>query len=94
VKLKMMPAEVITASTINPAFSLQLDDQVGTLHVGKRADFVALDLPSWEAVGYSFGGNPVAMTVKDGEPLVANVSEQYPDPFLAHGAADDQVAAD
>jgi imidazolonepropionase len=81
VKLKLSAAEAITASTINPAFSLQLDADVGTLHPGKRADLVALDLPSWRAVGYAFGGNPVAMTIKNGIPLVANIREREPDLF-------------
>jgi imidazolonepropionase len=78
-QMKMAPEEVITAATINPAFSLQLDGEVGTLHVGKRADLAVLDLPSWRGVGYAFGGNPVVMTVKDGVPVVANVQEQHPD---------------
>ncbi|GDY02560.1 imidazolonepropionase [Planctomycetota bacterium] len=81
VKLKLSPAEAIIASTINPAFSLQLDSEVGTLHPGKRADFVALDLPSWRGVGYAFGGNPVAITVKNGVPMVANINERDPDLF-------------
>jgi imidazolonepropionase len=76
-QMKMSPEECIVAATINPAFSLQLDDQVGTLHPGKRADLTVLDLPGWRGVGYAFGGNPVMMTVVDGEPLVANVSEQH-----------------
>ncbi len=78
-QMKMTAEEVITAATINPAFSLQLDAEVGTLHPGKRADLCVLDLPSWRAAGYALGGNPVAMTVKDGVPLVANVSERDPD---------------
>lgn len=81
VKLKLSAAEAITASTINPAFSLQLDADVGTLHPGKRADLVALDLPSWRAIGYAFGGNPVAMTIKNGIPLLANIREREPDLF-------------
>jgi imidazolonepropionase len=79
VKLKMTPAEAITAATINAAYSLQLDREVGSLHAGKRADFVALDLPGWQAIGYAFGGNPVVMTVKDGRPVVANSSERLPE---------------
>jgi len=67
VLLHMTPAECLCATTINPAASLGLDAEVGTLHPGKRADFVALDLPSWKGLGYVFGGNPVLMTVKDGE---------------------------
>lgn len=78
-QMKMRAEEVITASTINPAFSLQLDDELGTLHPGKRADLCVLDIPSWEAVGYAFGGNPVVMTVKDGVPVSANVQEQRPE---------------
>jgi imidazolonepropionase len=86
VQTKMSPEEVITASTINAAFSLQLDGEVGTLHPGKRADLCILDLPSWRGIGYAFGGNPVAMTVKNGVPIVANVSERDPDWFA--GGAD------
>ncbi len=67
VLLHMTPAECLCATTINPAASLGLDGEVGTLHPGKRADFVALDLPSFEGLGYVFGGNPVLLTVKDGE---------------------------
>ena len=78
-QMKMACEEVITASTINPAFSLQLDAEVGTLHPGKRADLCVLDIPSWQAIGYAFGGNPVVMTVKDGVPIVHNISEQNPD---------------
>ena len=86
VQTKMTAEEVITASTINAAFSLQLDGEVGTLHPGKRADLCILDLPSWRGIGYAFGGNPVAMTVKNGVPIVANVSERDPDWFA--GGAD------
>jgi imidazolonepropionase len=87
VQMKMTPAEVITAATVNPAFSLQLDGEVGTLHPGKRADLCVLDIPSWRAIGYAMGGNPVAMTVKDGMPIVANVSERHPDWLERGGAA-------
>ncbi len=69
VLLHMGPAECIVATTINPAASLGLDADIGTLHVGKQADFVALDLPSHRALGYVFGGNPVVTTVKRGEPV-------------------------
>lgn len=79
--LHMTPEECITAATINPAASLHMDDRVGTLHPGKSADFVALDLPSYRALGYAFGGNPVALTVKAGAPVLANVREQQPDLF-------------
>lgn len=79
VKLRMTAAEALTAATINAAFSLQLDGDLGTLHDGKRADFTALALPSVEGIGYAFGGNPVAMTVVGGRPVLANVAERLPE---------------
>ncbi len=74
----MTPEECIAATTINAAFSLQLDHEIGTLHPGKRADLVALELPSYRALGYEFGGNPVALTIKDGVPVAANVHDRDP----------------
>jgi len=88
-QMKMTAEEVITAATINPAFSLQLDAEVGSLHVGKRADLCVLDIPSWRAIGYAFGGNPAVMTVVGGEPAVANISECEPDWFGAGADVDD-----
>ena len=85
-QMKMTAEEVITAATINPAFSLQLDAACGTLHPGKQADLCVLDIPSWRAVGYAFGGNPVVMTIKAGTPVTANVTETFPDWFA--GGAD------
>lgn len=72
--LKMSAPECITATTINPAASLGLDDEIGSLHDGKRADFVALDLPSHAGLGYVFGGNPNRLTVKDGRVVWSAVS--------------------
>ena len=78
-QLHMTPAECIQAVTINAAASLHLDDQVGTLHPGKRADLVALDLPSHQSLGYAFGGNPVGLTVVGGELAVVNAVNRDPD---------------
>lgn len=41
--MKMTPAESITATTINAAYSLKLGDEIGSLETGKRADFVIHD---------------------------------------------------
>ena len=80
-QMKMSFEECLVASTINAAFSLQLDHEVGTLHEGKRCDLCVLDIPSVEALGYPLGGNPVAMTIKNGVPIVANISDREPDWF-------------
>ncbi len=75
--LKMTVEECISAVTINPAVSLHLDHEVGTLHPGKRADLAVLDIETHRALGYTLGGNPVVMTVKNGALAVVNSSEQY-----------------
>lgn len=72
VHMALGPEELVHACTINPAASLGLDDEIGTLHPGKRADLVVLDVPGHRALGYVFGGNPVVMTVKDGEPAMVH----------------------
>ncbi|MCA8968893.1 MAG: imidazolonepropionase [Planctomycetes bacterium] len=69
------PQECLNAMTRNPAFSLGLDHERGTLHEGKACDFVALDLPDFELFGYEFGDNPVALTVKDGRPVALNTRD-------------------
>lgn len=71
----MSQQECLNAMTRNAANSLGVSKDIGTLHNGKAADFVALDLPSFEAFGYGFGGNPVVMTVKDGIAVVTNLLE-------------------
>jgi imidazolonepropionase len=78
VLLRMSPEESVHAATINAAAALGLDREIGSLHPGKRADLVALDLPSYTALGYVFGGNPVALTVVGGEPVAAHVREWQP----------------
>jgi imidazolonepropionase len=75
IQLKMTIEECITAVTINSAVSLHLDETVGSLHPGKRADLAVLDVDSYRALGYTLGGNPVVMTVKDGTPVAVNTSE-------------------
>ena len=53
--LKMTPAESITASTINAAYSLNRGDSIGTLEPGKAADFVIHDCDDYRELAYFFG---------------------------------------
>ena len=64
---KMTPEEVLTASTINGAASLRLEDEVGSLEVGKKADLVILDAPNFEYVIYHFGINHTDKVIKNGK---------------------------
>jgi imidazolonepropionase len=54
-QMKMTPAEAITASTINAAYSLDLGAQAGSLEPGKRGDFVVFDTNDYREIAYYFG---------------------------------------
>lgn len=53
--MKMTPAEGIIASTINPAYTLNRGDQIGSLEPGKLADFVIHDCEDYRELSYFFG---------------------------------------
>jgi imidazolonepropionase len=65
----LSPTEALVAATANPAWVLGLDDRLGTLEVGKRADLVLLDGPTFAHVPYRPGHDPVVATVIGGEPV-------------------------
>ena len=64
--LKMTPAEGVTATTINAAYSLGLGDQAGSLEVGKRADFVIHDCSDYREIAYFFGVEHATATYAEG----------------------------
>jgi imidazolonepropionase len=53
--MKMSPAEAISASTINPAYSLGRGDQIGSLESGKLANFSIFDCEDYRELAYWFG---------------------------------------
>lgn len=53
--MKLLPAESITAATINAAYSLNRGDRLGSLEVRKLADFVIHDCSDYREVAYFFG---------------------------------------
>jgi imidazolonepropionase len=54
-QMKMSPAEAISASTINPAYSLGRGDQIGSLESGKMANFSIFDCDDYRELAYWFG---------------------------------------
>jgi imidazolonepropionase len=59
--VRVTPAEAVHAATVGGARALRRDD-IGVIAVGKRADLVALDAPSYVHLAY-----------RPGVPLVAEV---------------------
>lgn len=68
--LRLTVAEALTAATLNAAWSLRLDDRIGSIEVGKQADLVLLDRPSHLFLGYELGENLVSMVFKRGRVVV------------------------
>jgi imidazolonepropionase len=57
---EMLPAEAMNAVTINAAHAIGIGDRVGSIEVGKSADFVICDSTDYRQLAYEFGGNLVA----------------------------------
>jgi len=56
--MRMTPAEAITAATVNPAWSLNRGNDLGSLEPGKLADFVIHDSEDYRELAYFFGREP------------------------------------
>jgi len=54
-QMKMSPAEAITASTINAAYSLNRGGKIGSLEPGKLANFAIFDCEDYRELAYWFG---------------------------------------
>lgn len=72
-KMKMTIEEAINAATINAAFSLGLNQEVGSIEAGKKADLVVFDAPNYRYIPYHYGVNLVEAVIKNGK-LVLNLT--------------------
>jgi imidazolonepropionase len=70
-QMKMLPAEVVAALTLNAAAALDRSRQIGSLEVGKQADFVVFNVPDYRHLFYHFGVNHVWRVVKNGRMVFA-----------------------
>ncbi len=66
-QMKMLPAEAINAVTINAAHSLERGKLIGSLEVGKQADVIILDMPTYQYLPYHLGSNTVETVIKKGK---------------------------
>ncbi len=66
-QMRMTPAEALAAATINAAYALGRHDRIGSIEVGKYADFAVFDLADYREIPYYFGVNHCWLTVKRGE---------------------------
>jgi len=70
VKMKMTPEEAINAATINGAYSMNLEQEVGSITVGKKANFlVTKKLSSPTVLSYAYGSNNIEQVYLNGNLL-------------------------
>ena len=65
-QMRMTPAEVIVATTVNAAAAINRADRVGTIKKGMQADLVILDVDNHNELPYHAGRNCVRTVVKRG----------------------------
>lgn len=68
VKLRMLPAEVVNAVTINSAYAMGVSETHGSISRGKVASmFITKPVPSLEFLPYAYGSNLVEKVILRGE---------------------------
>jgi len=68
IKMKMTPEETINASTLNAAYAMESESEVGSITIGKRANlFITKQIPSYGYLNYSFGENCIETVIIDGK---------------------------
>jgi imidazolonepropionase len=68
-QMKMSPAEALTASTINAAYSLGRADKIGSLEPGKLANFSVFDCEDYRELAYYFGFPQTHSVYVAGQPV-------------------------
>ncbi|MDR0364303.1 MAG: imidazolonepropionase [Bacteroidales bacterium] len=68
IRYKMLPEEVVNATTINTAYALGVQDELGSIARGKRANFFITEpVPTYQFIPYAYGHNKVAAVMLNGE---------------------------
>jgi imidazolonepropionase len=68
IQMKMLPEEAINAATINGAYAMELENEAGSITVGKKANLIfTKPIPSLAYLPYAFGSNLVENVMINGE---------------------------
>ncbi|MEZ5106128.1 MAG: imidazolonepropionase [Draconibacterium sp.] len=68
IKYKMLPEEVINATTLNSAYAMGISDSLGSISKGKTANlFITSKISGIESIPYYFGSNLIETVIINGE---------------------------
>jgi len=64
VKMKLTPEQALNATTINGAYAMEVNDDLGSITIGKKANIIITNkIPSLAYMAYSFGENCVEKVI-------------------------------
>jgi imidazolonepropionase len=67
IKMKITPEEAINAATINGSFAMGLENEYGSICIGKKANlFMTKKITGYSFIPYSFGGNHIDKIILNG----------------------------
>ncbi|MBX2974213.1 MAG: imidazolonepropionase [Flavobacteriales bacterium] len=70
IQARMLPEEAINAMTLNSAAAMQLEHELGSIAVGKRASLIITkEIPSLAYLPYAFGNDHIDTVLIDGTPV-------------------------
>jgi imidazolonepropionase len=68
IRYKMLPEEVINATTINSAYAMGISDGYGSIARGKAANvFITRDIPSYQYFPYAYNSELIETVILNGE---------------------------
>lgn len=68
IQMKMLPEEAINAATLNAAYAMELENEVGSIQIGKLANLIfTKPIPSINYLPYAFGHNMIDRVMIKGD---------------------------
>lgn len=68
IKMKMLPEEVINAATINGAYAMGVEEELGSITAGKKANLIITKpIPTPAFLPYAYGSNKVEHVIIEGK---------------------------
>ncbi len=72
IQMKMLPEEAINAATINGAYAMELENEVGSITIGKKANLIfTKPISSLAYLPYAFGNNMIEKVMINGSFITA-----------------------
>jgi len=68
IKLRMLPEEVIHATTINSAYAMGVNDELGSITKGKKANvYITKEIPGYEYMPYAYTSHLIDRVILNGK---------------------------